>query len=106
MGYRSVYFSFEVEAVEGSVAEQLMVESVEWVKRWKYIDITELLGNAVRVTKETAKKFREAVGQALGTIILSKPLLLNEEGRNLLTITSKKGVLHLVIAHPTSEKVA
>jgi len=104
-GHRSVYFSFEVEAAEGDVAEQLLTQAVEWTRQWKFKGITELLGNAVRASKEIAEKFRETVDKTLGSTVLSKPLLLNEEGCNLLKLTSKQGLLHLVIAHPTSEKV-
>lgn len=104
-GYRSVYFSFEVEAADGEIAEQLLTQAVEWTRQWKHMDVTELLGNAVRVAKETARRFREAVDQAPGTIVLSKTLLLNEEGNSPITLTSEKGFLHLVIVHPTSDKV-
>jgi len=32
-GYRAVYFSFEIEAVSGDIAEKLLVNAVEWVRK-------------------------------------------------------------------------
>jgi len=42
-GYRAVYFSFEPEASNSSVAEKLLVNAIEWVKQWQYLPITKLL---------------------------------------------------------------
>ncbi len=104
-GYRSVYFSFEVEAIEGEIGERLLVEAVEWTRRWEYKDITTLLRGLVRIPKEMAKRFEDAIKKAPGVEIISKGLLLTEEGRNVININvTEFSVYRAVIAHPTSDK--
>jgi hypothetical protein len=99
-GYRAVYISFEVEAARGGVAEKILVNAVEWVKKWQYRDVTELLGNIVRVPKEAASKFREAVARAPGEKLFEDGVLLNEEGGTEIELSTAPGKLHLVVAHP------
>ncbi|PUA33204.1 MAG: hypothetical protein B7O98_01855 [Zestosphaera tikiterensis] len=102
-GYRAVYFSFEVEAAEGEVVEKLLINSVEWVRKWRYLDITELLGGLVRIPKDTASRFKEVVANAPGKELLSNGLMLNEEGGAEVKLDLTPGRLYLVIAHPTSD---
>jgi uncharacterized membrane protein len=104
-GYRAVYISFEVEAARGGVAEKILVNAVEWVKKWRYRDVTELLGNIVRVPKETASKFREAVARAPGEKLFEDGVLLNEEGGTEIELSTAPGKLHLVVAHPTADAI-
>jgi hypothetical protein len=105
-GYRSVYFSFEVEASRGEITEKLLTNAVEWVKKWQYKNITELLGNLVRVPKETATKFKETVAKAPGNEVLTDGMILNEEGSSETELNAAPGKLHLVIAHPTTDIVS
>ncbi|MEM4619284.1 MAG: CARDB domain-containing protein [Desulfurococcaceae archaeon] len=106
LGYRAVYFSFEVEAVEDEIAEVLLVNAVEWSLKWQFKDITELLGGKVRVPKELASKFTEALNSLPGNLIESKGLILNEEGYAKIEILANtSGVLHVLIAHPTTSEV-
>jgi len=104
-GYRAVYISFEVEAAGGGAAEKILVNAVEWVKKWQYRDVTELLGNTVRVPKETASKFREAVARAPGEKLFEDGVLLNEEGGTEIELSAAPGKLHLVVAHPTADAI-
>jgi uncharacterized membrane protein len=104
-GYRAVYISFEVEAARGGVAEKILVNAVEWVKKWRYRDVTELLGNIVRVPKEAASKFREAVARAPGEKLFEDGVLLNEEGGTEIELSTAPGKLHLVVAHPTADAI-
>jgi hypothetical protein len=105
-GYRAVYISFEVEAARGGVAEKILVNAVEWVKKWQYRDVTELLGNIVRVPKEAASKFREAVARAPGEKLFEDGVLLNEEGGTEIELSADPGKLHLVVAHPTTDVIS
>jgi uncharacterized membrane protein len=104
-GYRAVYISFEVEAAGGGAAEKILVNAVEWVKKWQYRDVTELLGNIVRVPKEAASKFREAVARAPGEKLFEDGVLLNEEGGTEIELSTAPGKLHLVVAHPTADAI-
>jgi hypothetical protein len=105
-GYRAVYISFEVEAAKGEVAEKILVNAVEWVKKWQYRNVTELLGNIVRVPKDDASRFRDLVTKAPGEKIFEDGILLNEEGGTEITLNTTSGRLHLVIAHPTTDAVS
>jgi hypothetical protein len=104
-GYRSVYFTFEPETINNTITTKLLTQAIQWTKQWKYENITELLKNTIRADKTIIKKFLEINNNTPGNSILSKPLLLNEEGHNLINITSDKGLLHLIILHPTSDKI-
>ncbi|RLF22329.1 MAG: hypothetical protein DRN15_06255 [Thermoprotei archaeon] len=105
-GYRAVYFSFEVEACKNDIAEKLLTQAVEWTRRWRHVEVTELLGKLVRVTKEYAERFREKAKELAGTEILSQGLLLVEEGYSFVNISvPSPTILHVLIAHPTSDKV-
>ena len=105
-GYRAVYISFEVEAAKGEVAEKILVNAVEWVKKWKYKDVTELLGNIVRVPKDVASRFRDTVAKAPGEKIFEDGVLLNEEGGTEIELNTTSGRLHLVVAHPTTDVIS
>ncbi len=105
-GYRSVYFSFEVEAVEGDIAEILLLNAVEWVLKWEYKDITRLLGGLVRVPKELAEEFNKTLLKLPGNLVASRPLILNEDGYAILKLSvDSPGALYALIAHPTSGEV-
>ena len=105
-GYRSVYFSFEVEAAEGEIAETLLVNAVEWSLKWHYKDITDLLGGIVRVPRELATRFNNAFEELPGNPTISKGLILNEEGyAKIKLFTNASELLHILVAHPTSDGV-
>jgi len=104
-GYRAVYFSFEVEAGKGSIVEKLLVNAVEWVKKWRYLNITELLGDLVRVPRDVAMKYKDVVTNTPGREVISKALLMNEEGGNEIELNLPPGTLHLVVAHPTTDTI-
>jgi len=103
-GYRSVYFSFEVEAAKGDIVEKILVNAVEWVKKWQYKDIMEFLGNLL-VSKELALRFKNTVTKTPGKEIFSNGLILNEEGSTNIELNIEPGKLYLIIAHPTTDKV-
>jgi len=105
-GYRSVYFSFEVEAAEGEIAEALLVNAVNWSLRWQYKDGTDLLGNIVRVPKELAVKFNNTFAGLPGNPTVSRGLILNEEGYTKIELSANASeILRVLIAHPTSDDV-
>ena len=105
-GYRSVYFSFEVEATEGEVSELLLTQAVNWTMQWEYKNVTELLGGLVRVHGDLAARFRDAVNKAPGTEVLSEGLITVEEGYSVVDVDASEPCLyHLIIAHPTAAKV-
>lgn len=105
-GYRAVYFGFEVEATEGDIAEKLLTQAVNWTLQWSFKNITELLGNLVRVPKDLAESFNMEFNALPGSSIYSDGVVLVEEGNTTVTVNaSKAGFLHLLIAHPTSGKV-
>lgn len=101
-GYRAVYFSFEVEAVSGDIAEKLLVNAVEWVRKWQFRDVTELLGGVLRVPKDVATRFRDVVATLQGKEVFSDGLILNEEGGAEIKLSLSTGRLYIAIAHPTS----
>ena len=105
-GYRAVYISFEVESAEGEVAEKILVNAVEWVKKWQYMNATELLGNIVRVPKDVASRFRDLVARAPGERIFEDGVLLNEEGGTEIELNATQSRLHLVVAHPTTDAIS
>ncbi|MGC8975548.1 MAG: hypothetical protein ACP5KB_05060 [Thermoprotei archaeon] len=104
-GHRAVYFSFEVEAGKGSIVEKLLVNAVEWVRKWRYLNITELLGDLVRVPRDVAMKYKDVVTNTPGREVISKALLMNEEGGNEIELNLPPGTLHLVVAHPTTDTI-
>jgi len=105
-GYRAAYFSFEPEASNSSVAEKLLVNTVEWVRQWQYKPITEFLGNLLRVPKSLADAFDGTLNSLPGSIIWANGTVLVEEGRTMVEVNaSQPGLLRLLIAHPTSNKV-
>ncbi len=96
-GYRAVYFSFEIEAAEGDIAEKLLVQAVEWVKKWEYKPITELL-KGLRVPKTVIKKLEEVRARVKGRELLSKSMLVPEEGWAKLRVrVPGKGRLHAIV---------
>jgi len=102
-GYRAVYFSFEAEAASGDIAEKLLVNAVEWVKKWQFRDTTELLGGVLRVPKDAAASFRDSVAALPGKEVFSDGLILNEEGGAEVRLNLPPGRLYVVVAHPTSD---
>ncbi len=104
-GYRAVYFSFEIEACEGKNAEKLLINAIEWVKKWSYRETTELLGNIVRAPKEVATKFRETIAKLPGKVVLSSGILMNEEGGSEIELRLEPGTLHIVVAYPTTNEI-
>ena len=105
-GYRAVYFAFEAEAVEGEIAEKLLTQAVNWTMQWSFKNVTELLGNLVRVPRELAESFKAKLNELPGKVTFSDGLVLVEEGSTTVMVnTSGAGSLDVVIAHPTSEKV-
>jgi len=105
-GYRAAYFSFEPEASNSSVAEKLLVNTVEWVRQWQYLPITELLGSLVRVPKGFANAFNGALSALPGNTVWSNGTVLVEEGRSFIEVdASHAGLVHILVAHPTSDKV-
>lgn len=104
-GYRSVYFSFEVEAAEG-VSEILLVNAVEWSLKWQYRDITDLLGGLIRVPKDLAVRFNNTVANLPGNLSISKGLILNEEGYAEVQFPANTSArLYITVAHPTSDEI-
>ncbi len=104
-GYRTVYFSFEVEAGEGEIIKELLTSAVEWVKTWQYKTTTELLGNLLRAPKEVVSDFNNALSKIPGNKILSDGLILNEEGSSEIELNTEPGTLYLLVAHPTTQSV-
>ena len=103
-GYRAVYFSFEIEASPDPIASKLLKQAVDWAAKWEYKPITELLGS-VRVPKDIAKNFKSIVEKLPGDIMLSQNIVLNEEGASWIEIPAMPGKLHIVMAHPTTDKI-
>ena len=103
-GYRSVYFSFEIEASPDPVARELLKQAVEWALKWEYKPVTELLG-AVRVPRDIAENFKSIIDKLPGNATLTQSILLNEEGVSWIEIPATPGRTHIVIAHPTTDKV-
>ncbi len=102
-GYRSVYFSFEIEASNSTVAEVLLRNAVEWVIRWGYRNITELLRGIVRVPKDVVSRFEGIAKKLPGREVFSGSTLLVEEGFYRLSINiSSPGTINILIVHPTT----
>ena len=60
----------------------------------------------MRVPRESASRFREAVAGVPGDIVFEDGLLLNEEGGSEIELSVVPGRLHLVVAHPTTDSVS
>lgn len=105
-GYRSIYFSYEAEASVGDAAEEILVQAVNWTRHWSYKNVSMLLGGSVRVPRDMAIGFSEKLQEIPGNITFSRGLILNEEGHSIVKLnTSKHSLLHILIAHPTTDKV-
>jgi len=104
-GYRAVYFSFELEASNDTVANTLFKQAIEWTLKWEYKPITELLGS-VRVPREIGDTFRNTIEKLAGEIVLNQSIVLNEEGVSWIVIPAKPGRVHIVVAHPTTDRVS
>jgi len=105
-GYRSVYFSVEPEACNKTVAETLLKNAVSWVIQWQYQNITTLLGDRVRVPNDLAEAFQNAVDSLPGEMVFSDSIVLVEEGQTTVEINAtSSGIIYLLVAHPTCEKV-
>ena len=105
-GYRSIYFTFEVEACEDDVAEKLLKNSVEWSIQWSYKNNSTLLGDLVRVSNDLATKYKTTLDSIPGYLVTTKGGILNEKG--YMTISFKSGddgYIHLIAVTPTSEKI-
>jgi len=100
-GFRSVYFSFEVEIVNATISKTLLCNAVNWCTQWKYNNITQMLGGILRVDNETYSRFMNILTNTSGNLTDTVPMVLNEEGISYLNLT---GVCThtLLIAHPTS----
>lgn len=106
-GYRSIYFSFEVEASDSSVAELLLKNAVSWAVQWQKLNTTELLGNLVRVPKETAQSFRNTLNMLPGNVLHSSGTILVEEGYSTIEMyLVKDKTYYMVVVHPTCDKVS
>ena len=103
-GYRAVYFSFELEASNDPVGSTLFKQAVDWVLRWEYKPVTELLGS-VRVPKEVGDTFKNTIEKLPGDTVLNQSIILNEEGASWIEIPAKPGRIHVVVAHPTTDKI-
>ena len=105
-GYRSVYFSFDVESSQGFIAKKLLNNAVNWTLQWEYKNITTLLGNLVRVPKSISEEYNRTVSQINGTTILNKGILLNEQGYSTVNLTFSSGrEVSMVIVHPTTDNI-
>jgi hypothetical protein len=104
-GYRAVYFSFELEASNDTVASTLFKQAIEWTLKWEYKPVTELLGS-VRVPREIGDTFKNTIEKLAGEIVLNQSIVLNEEGASWIEIPAKPGRVHIVIAHPTTDRVS
>ena len=107
-GYRSVYFSFEIEASGGVIAEKLLVNAVEWARQgqWQYRNTTTLLGGLVRVSTDTSRTYNSTLNSLPGSPVLSVGMLLNEKGYEKIGLVANgTGPIFLLIAHPTTAKV-
>jgi hypothetical protein len=93
-GYRSVYFSFEPEANIDKNSWILLLNAIEWVKKWEFKDITYI-----------ENKISEKTSQYIGSRIFSERMLLNEEGYNIIEKDVVNGKYNILIVHPNCEKI-
>ncbi len=111
-GYRSVYFSFEVEACTVYDCDLMFRKALEWTRSWKYIDVLGivegLLVNKSSKAWSMLKKFSEAPGYTISTILSSNSTLsltLDEEASKIkLLVYSPFGIEELVF-NPKPSKV-
>jgi len=105
-GYRSVYFSFDVESAEGNIAKTLLNDAVNWTQEWVYKNITTILGNLIRVPKSVSEEYNKTVNEMGGQNVTNEGLILNEEGYSLVNITSNyEGSLSVIVVHPTTDNI-
>jgi hypothetical protein len=104
-GYRSVYFSFEVEAAEGEIVERLLVNAIEWTTKWSFT-LPDYLKGLLPMPKELVDKFETTLAELLGEMVLSEGLMLNEEGvARVKLMVPATSTLHLLVTYPQSEEV-
>jgi|GEM_PF-1095747 len=105
-GYRSVYFSMEIEASNSSLAEKLLKNAVSWTTKWEFMGITKLLGGLLRVPNEMADEFEQAVRRTSGVTTFSEGTILVEEGYTKVSLSvEKNSYLYLLVISPSSGKV-
>lgn len=105
-GYRSIYFSFEIEVATGTDIKNLLKGAVEWAKSWEYQDVTELLGGVVRVENDLAQSFTTNFTDLSGSGEQFYSLLLNEEGITTVDLYAPADkFLSIIVTHPTTDKI-
>lgn len=105
-GYRSIYFTFEVEASPNEAAKLLLLEAVKWTTSWKYLGPLALIEGKLLASQETKRTYQQILGNISGTIVVRKELLLPENGKASLEVnTTKSNTYHIVIVHPTTSSL-
>ena len=84
----------------------MLAEAVNWTLQWSFMNVTELLGNLVRVPTNLAESFKGKLNELPRDVAFSDGLVVVEEGNTTVKVNvSGAGFLHVVIAHPTRGKV-
>jgi len=104
-GYRSLYFSFEIEACTGEYCDRIMTNAVEWVTGWRFENTTGRIGG-VRALIDQLSKFNGTDEKVPGETIFEGDLIIPEKGFSSLTVNvnGTKG-LFLIVLHPTMDNV-
>lgn len=105
-GYRSVYFSFEVEASPNKISYKLINEAIRWVSEWEHRDLLAYIGNKLPVDPETKGAYEKIIGSTPGSVIVNREIVIPDGGKVELTLSLDPGKTYvLVVVHPTTEKV-
>lgn len=105
-GYRSVYFSVEIEASPTTMAEKLLKNAVEWASGWEYSGDVGLIGGILRATKELAEAFKQAINTTSGFSFLSRSIVGVEQGYASINLSATSGTyVNLIVASSSCEKV-
>ncbi len=105
-GYRSVYFSFEIEACSEGYCKSIVLNAIEWTLKWRRIDITGKIG-AVRALKSQLDRFKSINGSLLGDIVFDGDLITTEETFSQVefSVPEDGRSILLIILHPTMDEI-
>ncbi|HEW64243.1 hypothetical protein [Fervidicoccus fontis] len=104
-GYRSVYFSFNLESFNTNTSEQLLTQAINWVESWSFYPNMTLLGD-VLIPSDLASRAEYILNSIGGEELENMSMILNEEGSSVISINAESpGIVYVLILHPTSSNV-
>jgi hypothetical protein len=105
-GFRSVYFSFEVEASSKEASLNILVEAVKWVAKWEYKPIATLINGFLPVTQDIASTYTKLTESITGYRVYYNTTILTASGESFVKLAvDENKIYHIIIVHPSLESI-